>query len=406
MIARMWRGAWWGAAAATVALAMSAPGAGAAAPAVHVDGNRLADGAGRTVRLLGVNVAGGEFVCVSPVYNDFYETGVWDGPVDARAIAAMASWRINAVRIPLNEDCWLGVNPVRRFGGPKYRISRVRGKEARAFGARVARHYRREVRAFVQRLHAAGLVAILDLHWSAPGGRLADRQVPLPDRDHSEAFWRSVAGAFKDDPSTLFELFNEPMLRTASGADALRWPCLRDGCTLPARCADCGAKAHGTYRAAGFARLLRAVRAAGARNVVLLPGRFYSNDLTRWLEHRPVDPIGQVGATFHAYEGLPCQDAACWDREVAAVAARVPVTATEFGPETDGRREPCDASFDERWMDWADARGVGYLAWWWNDESYDTPRPKCALSLIDDFAGTPRPGHGQAVHDHLAALPR
>ena len=29
---------------------------------------------------------------------------------DAATAAAIASWQMNAVRIPLNEDCWLGIN--------------------------------------------------------------------------------------------------------------------------------------------------------------------------------------------------------------------------------------------------------------------------------------------------------
>jgi endoglucanase len=382
------------------ALAAPAP-ASSAAPKISIKGNHFVDGSGATLRLIGINVAGAEFTCVEPVYNDFRKSGVWDGPVDAAAIAAMASWKINAVRVPLNEDCWLGINPVRRT---EDRIARVRGRTAKAFGAKVARHYRSEVKAFVRRLHAAGLVAILDLHWTAPGSVLAAQQYPLPDTDHSAAFWRSVATTFKGDHSTVFELFNEPMLANADGADTLRWPCMRDGCTLPNRCADCGAAAKGTFRTPGFTRLIATVRATGARNPVLVPGRYYSNDLSSWLTYRPRDKLKQVGATFHAYEGLPCADTDCWDREVAAVAAQVPVTSTEFGPSVQDRTEPCDASHDQRWMDWADGHGVGYLAWWWNDENFDTPKPKCALSLIDDFGGTPRDGHGVAVHDHLAAL--
>ncbi|MEU2778648.1 SDR family NAD(P)-dependent oxidoreductase, partial [Streptomyces sp. NPDC007162] len=31
--------------------------------------------------------------------------GIWDGPVDDAAIKAIADWKANAVRIPLNEEC-------------------------------------------------------------------------------------------------------------------------------------------------------------------------------------------------------------------------------------------------------------------------------------------------------------
>jgi hypothetical protein len=40
------------------------PGTGGEPPALHVSGNELVDGAGKTRRLLGVNRSGGEFMCV------------------------------------------------------------------------------------------------------------------------------------------------------------------------------------------------------------------------------------------------------------------------------------------------------------------------------------------------------
>src|ERR1051326_905324 len=67
-------------------------------PALHVSGNKLLDQAGATVRLLGVNRSGGEFACVQ-------NNGIWDGPMDDASVTAIASWRVNAVRVPLNEDC-------------------------------------------------------------------------------------------------------------------------------------------------------------------------------------------------------------------------------------------------------------------------------------------------------------
>src|SRR5258706_12157021 len=72
---------------------------------LHVSGNKILNGANQTVRLLGVNRSGGEYMCVQG-------HGIWDGPADAASIQAMLTWKINAVRIPLNEDCWLAINGV------------------------------------------------------------------------------------------------------------------------------------------------------------------------------------------------------------------------------------------------------------------------------------------------------
>jgi hypothetical protein len=306
----------------------------------------------------------------------------------------MASWHMNAVRIPLNEDCWLGINPVRRHEGS---ISRIRGRAARKAGRALARHYRKAIVGVVNRIHANGMVAVLDLHWSAPGKTLAALQYPLPDRDHSPAFWRSMARTFRNDKSVVFELYNEPILQPKS---ALRWKCMRDGCRVPNGCGDCGAKPHGTYRTAGFQMLVNTIRSAGGRQPLLVPGRYYSNDLGQWLRWKPHDKLNQIGATFHAYN-LDCNESSCWDRTVKRVAQKVPVVATEFGPDNSDAT-PCDTSYDENWMNWADDAGVSYLAWWWFTP--DPGQPACSLDMLSDFDGTPREGHGQAVHDHLAQL--
>jgi predicted esterase len=383
-----------------VALVLGLPaGAGATggAPNVTIKGNAFVDGNGKTFRLLGANLSSAEFACVEPTYGNTYRvaTGVWALPTNDAAIAAMASWHMTAVRIPLNEDCWLGINPVRR---KESSISRIRGAAAvRRAGRALRKRYRRQIVAVVNRLHAHGMVAVLDLHWSAPGHTLASQQYPLPDRAHSPAFWRSVAHTFRKDRSVVLELFNEPVLQPKS---ALRWRCMRDGCRVPNGCGDCGAKPHGTYRTAGFQQLVKTVRRAGGRMPLLVPGRYYSNDLGQWLRWKPSDKLKRIGATFHAYN-LDCHDESCWDRTVKHVAKKVPVVATEFGPDASDAA-PCDTSYDERWMNWADGASVGYLAWWWFTP--DPGQPRCSLDMLTDFSGTPRAGHGQAVHDHLAGL--
>src|SRR5579862_10040751 len=153
--------------------------AGSAHAGIRVSGNRLVNGAGKTVRLLGVNRSGLEYACVQG-------WGFSDGPVDAASIAAMKTWGIDAVRVPLNEDCWLGINGVK----PQY--------------AGVS--YRRFVEGYVGRLNAAGLTVILDLHWNAPGAQRATGQQPMPDKSHSPAFWASVARAFKNNRNIVFDL--------------------------------------------------------------------------------------------------------------------------------------------------------------------------------------------------------
>jgi endoglucanase len=327
---------------------------------LHVERNRLVDH-GATVRLLGVNHSGTEYACVKG-------TGIFEGPPAAELGRAIASWHANTVRLPLNEHCWLGLQPLdARFAGPAYRDA-------------VAR--------FVMELRAQGLYVILDLHWAAPRGVAADRQLPIADADYSVDFWHSVATTFRNNTGVIFDLFNEPFLdatacATATGASVDAWRCLRDGCVVSA--ADAPA-----YRSAGMQSMLDAVRDAGARNVVLVPGLGYSSDLSGWLEHAPRDPLGQIAASLHLYNFSGCRDEECFSRRYDAIASAVPLVAGEIG------ENDCAHAFIDETMTWADRRGVSYLGWAWN--TWDCHR---GPALISSYDGTPTP-YGEGLRRHLA----
>jgi hypothetical protein len=255
------------------------------APAVRVAGNEFVDRSGRPLRLLGVDRSGTEYACVQG-------WGIFDGPSDQASVAAMAAWHIDAVRIPLNEDCWLGINGVAtQYGGTAYQHT---------------------VEAYAAELQAAGLVAVLDLHWNAPGATPATGQQVMADADHSPAFWSSVATAFRSVPGVVFDLYNEP--------HDISWSCWLSGCTTA-----------GGWRAAGMQQLLDAVRSVGATQPVLTGGIGWSGDLSQWLANDPTDPLHQLAASLHIYNFSGCNAAACWDRTVAPVAAQVPVVTGELG---------------------------------------------------------------------------
>lgn len=318
----------------------SAPGL-----AVHVAGNRLVNARGETIRLLGVNRSGPEFACIQG-------SGIFAGPAGRTSIAAMMSWRINAVRIPLNEDCWLGIN-----GAPQ-RYSGVR--------------YQRAISAYVAALNRAGLYVILDLHWNAPGGERATGQRPMADLDHAITFWVSVARVFRADPAVLFDLYNEP--------HGISWRCWRDGCVLPAG-----------WRTAGMQALVDAVRSGGARQPIIVTGLSWGNGLASWLRYRPHDPAGQLVAGFHVYSWLSCSAVACWNATVRPLARSVPVVASEFGDRT------CSATFVDRFMKWADSAQVSYLAWTWNPWGCSSP------ALIRSWDGQPN-AYGRAFLTHLLTV--
>jgi endoglucanase len=224
---------------------------------------------------------------------------------------------------------------------------------------------------------------VLDLHWSAPGHVRAQMQGPMADADHSPRFWASVASTFRSAHGVVFDLYNEPT--------GVSWRCWLRGCDM------------GGWRSAGMQELVDAVRGSGARQPIVASGIRLGNDLSGWLSHRPRDPAGQLAAGFHVYdvgEAPYCATAACWQRTVAPVAARVPVVATEFG-ELD-----CRTRFIEPFMRWADRHGISYVAWAWNASLVPGSWP-CAAgpSLIRSYSGEPTP-YGRGFRDHLAALAR
>ena len=255
-----------------------------ATPAIqglHVVGNQIRNAAGTQFIPRGVDRSGTEYACVQGF-------GIFDGPSDQASVAAIAAWHTNVVRVPLNEDCWLAIN----------------GVKSQYAGA----NYINAIKAFVGLLNTNGLAAILDLHWNAPGTQLATGQEPMADVDHAPTFWRSVAQTFKANDSVIFDLYNEPYLTS--------WTCWRLGGTASA----CGT----SFAVAGMNTLIRAVRATGAKNIVMAGGLAYSNDLSQWLAHEPADSAGNLAASVHVYNFNTCNNTTCYDSTIAPVAAKVP----------------------------------------------------------------------------------
>ncbi|MFD5628657.1 cellulose binding domain-containing protein [Streptomyces sp. NPDC127072] len=339
------------------------PGTGEA-PELLVSGNKLVDADGATRRLLGVNRSGGEYMCVQGY-------GIFDGPVDDASVQAIADWNANTVRIPLNEECWLGLSNIKpEYGGANYIAA---------------------VKDLVARVEAHGMTPMLELHWSYgqyTGNSAgcsdvhASCQKPMPNAQYTPAFWTSVASTFKDDGAVAFDLFNEPYPDRATSTTTQAWTCWRDGGNCPGI----------SYEVAGMQDLVDAVRATGARNLILAGGLAYSNDLSQWLTYRPSDPTGNLVAAWHVYNFNTCSSESCWDSTLAPVAAQVPLVAGEIGENT------CAHSFIDRVMAWFDARGLSYLGWTWN--TWD-----CASgpALISGYDGTPTP-FGIGLRDHLRAL--
>jgi len=343
--------------------------------ALRVRGSRLVNSRGQVVRLIGFNNSGAEYACEEG-------WGIFDTPTTTVSLAmvrAMRTWTgANAVRLPVNEQCWLGLRGI----PPAY----------------AGVNYRRAIERYVSMLTANGFAVILDLAGTAPGSEMSANQEMMPD-SHSVAFWRSAAAVFRGDSLVLFDLFNEPWPDNDADSPAA-WACWRAG-----GCVQASQNGPDQYTAVGMQQLVNVVRAAGARNVIIAEGIQYAETVDRWLSYRPHDPDGNLIASVHVYSFNQCSTLACYNGSMKAVAGRVPLLIGEFGPNltvpyTAALDNECPVrdigatGFDATLLRWALRNGVSWTAWSWNAWG------DC-WSLIRSFDGRPTSPYGLIVRSAL-----
>jgi len=340
---------------------------GGVAPQLHVSGNKLLSASGQQVILRGADRSGTEYACVQG-------NGIFDGEVDQAAVTAMTNWRINAVRVPLNEACWNAESYV----SPAY----------------AGTNYINAIKSYVSLLNANGLVAILDLHWTdgaytGPSAGCSSAQAtcqkPMPDAAQAIPFWTSVANTFKGNNAVIFDLFNEPYASRADNSNSAEgWQCWATG----SPCTGI------SYPVAGMQQMINAVRGTGTANVIMLGGEEYSNDLTGWLQNEPTDPDHNLVASWHSYNFNTCSSQSCWTSQIAPVIAQVPVIAGEIG------ENDCAGSYINPLTTWLDSQNTSYLAWAWNADFNCSSGP----GLITDYVPGDPTAYGAAYKAHLASV--
>jgi endoglucanase len=315
---------------------------------LHVKGNKIVNGKGQQVIFHGVDRSGTEYQCVQG-------GGIFSGPNDANSVQAIKKWNINVVRVPLNEDCWLGLNGANPSGND----------------------YQQAITNYVNLINQNNMYVILDLHWNAAGTTKATGQQFMADKDHSLAFWTSVAQTFRGNDNVIFDLYNEP--------HDISWSCWKSG-------TNC----HMLFAVAGMQDMVDAVRTTGATNILMISGLNYANDLSGFLANKPTDPLNNIVASWHMYGKNTCDTQSCWDTTVAPVMAQLPVVAAEFGESFDST--VCGTDLSNTFMNWMDQHNAGYLAWTW-----DTWGSDCSnLSLITNYDGTPKDPNGTNYKSHLS----
>lgn len=343
------------------------------APIPQVSGNQILDTrTGQVWVPHGVNWPSFEYACQQ---GWGYNQG---GATDAAA-NAMVTWGINAVRLPLNEQCWLGT-------------------DSNPHGGLTVAGYRAAIRAWVDILNAHGIVVILDLHWSAPPGQQANGQRAMTGT-RSVLFWHSVAATYRNVPAVIFDAFNEPYSR--SGGFQLSWNCWKNGgCQAPIENDEAGSVGGSTFTVVGMQSLVTTIRKAGAKQPIMLAGRDYANDLTGWLANKPTDSQANLIASWHNYPGQRCQSLDCWNSEIAPVAAVVPIITSEFG-----QTDPAVDTMTP-FMNWADTHKMGYLPWaWWVVDASESPSAALYALITDSATFAPKVPEGTTYFTHLQSLP-
>jgi endoglucanase len=285
----------------------------------------------------------------------------------------MASWDMNLVRIPLNEDTWLGISNCTTDGGS-------------------AATLQANIKQIVANANANGLYVILDLHWSAPNAfGCPVGQASMADSDNSVNFWTSVANTFKNNPAVMFELFNEPFAAynynnsiapingtPPAGQSATDLSILQNGgtydngfwyqCNGGGKPCPSGESMSNQYldsafafNVAGMQQMLNAVRATGAKNVVISNAMWFAGEIETWLSAKPTDPAGQLAAGWHEDGGGSATTAAA----AQILAAGFPIIITEAYSSGGAAVSATTDASGSNYFNFAIANGVGVSFWNW-----------------------------------------
>lgn len=371
------------------------PPATTGALAVRVLGGQFVDGGNNKIQLRGVNYSGYEF---GPIQgwtgND--PSGAQAGQAGGPNINALKTWKVNTLRIPLNEASWLGYSCT-DAGGTVHNPD-------------PAGNYKSSVANVVSQATAAGIYVILDLHWAAPGTMCPMLQGQMANADHSLAFWTSVANLYKNNPAVMFELFNEPFFNFDFSGDAWAYMMKGTGGSFsgyPATGSNGAWKdVKSPWAVASYQQMLDTVRATGATNVVLIGGMQYAQEFSGWLTHKPVDALNQFAAVWHPYPtygktwgtyeySQPNYAPDVFNQVTAIQNAGIPVIATETGDQNSAGT--VGAPLVTNITKFADQTGMSLLGWGWDVWG------GADNVLIKDVNGTPTDGYGKVFHDWMIA---
>ncbi|HJT23551.1 MAG TPA: cellulase family glycosylhydrolase, partial [bacterium] len=257
---------------------------------------------------------------------------IWPGNIVSVAQQAVTGWNCNVIRVPLDQDWWFGCS--------------------NSHGSTSAAAYQGMVNSIVQFCNNNNAYVLLDLHWSGTyngttpttpcsgsGWGTATGQQPMADAN-AITFWGSVASAYANNSSVLFDLYNEPF--------GVSWPTWQSGGVM------------GTAWTPGMKSLLSAVRSAGATNVCVIGGLNYAKDYSGFGSY-PVTGVN-VAYAAHLYGNQVGNSVVGWDGYVSPVTAYGPIFVGEFAPSTSCNVD--NTTYDSAIFAWIGSPAIsGGTAW-------------------------------------------
>ncbi|HET9769498.1 MAG TPA: cellulase family glycosylhydrolase, partial [Acidimicrobiia bacterium] len=205
--------------------------------------------------------------------------------------------------------------------------------------------YVERVAAGVALARSHGLVVVLSVQDQGPSGGDSHAQPSAATiRD-----WQTLTALFNGDQHVIYEIFNEPQNKPTPDG----WEIWRNG-GPPER-------NQGTP-AVGHQRVLEAIRATGATNVVIADaGQFGQR-----LDGVPLlhDPLGQVAYGVHPYLTHSLREPDDWEPGFGFLASQYPVVATEWTAVS--RVRFCRPEWETtapQLVDYLQDRNIGMLAW-------------------------------------------
>jgi endoglucanase len=324
-----------------------------------VSGGSILNASGKAIMVQGVDRDTTEWGCGTAIGGG--------GSIPASDFTTMHnSWNANIVRVAMSQNIWLW-----------------------GIGGCSSSQYQSAIAAIVSEAQSAGLIVILDLHWSSadvsnPGN--AGGQKCMADQ-YSNTFWNQVATDYKSNHGVWFELYNEPELSS--------WSAWENGDTTSATCG---------FPIVGMQALYNTVRATGATNLVLAGGTGYASTLAGV----PLLSGTNIVYAIHPYaNSIDGGDPSTWSNSdwtnrfgYLVQEGKAPVIATEFGdPATDSDGTCGESTYTQGILNYFYYYKIGFTAWAWYTGSCSYP------VLITNSSGTCQEDSGCVIQRNMKSPP-